>query len=577
MKTWQNLKTHPYRYAIIFLLLVGGGFWWYKSKTVIAAPTRYALTQVQKGTLIVSVAGTGQVSAVNSIDLKPSASGAITKVNYSTTQAVKAGDVIAIVDQKDALAGVQKAKAALESAQANYQKVKDGTASTDVQTAQNQVDSAAKSLANAKNNLDLVTTQQTTAVANAFRNYLNGNLAIEQVPSTYQSQTITASDAPTLSGAYSGTAQGTYTISQQGPYFSVSGLETQASTRIDSTNYSYPLGKNGLYVKFPNTGISAAWQVQIPNLKSGSYLSTYNSYQTALQNQTSALTSAQNQIDSAQTALDNAKLNLQQKQTPATAADLAVAKSQITSAQVDVQNAENTLSGTVITAPFDGQLATLSVQKGDEVTPSTVVATLITKQQVASVTLNEVDVAKVKVGQPVTLTFDAIPNLTISGKVSQVDAIGTVSQGVVNYTVKIAFDTQDDRVKSGMSASAGIITDTEVGAMLVPNSAVKTQNGNSYVQLVSKDNIDTTDSSGNVTLKNSPAQTPVQVTIANDTMTAITGLQEGDSVVSQTISSAAAKAASATSNNNLLRGLTGGGGGGTFIRSGAGGGGFRGN
>ncbi|MDD5433706.1 MAG: hypothetical protein PHE77_03610, partial [Candidatus Pacebacteria bacterium] len=60
----------------------------------------------------------------------------------------------------------------------------------------------------------------------------------------------------------------------------------------------------------------------------------------------------------------------------------------------------------------------------------------------AEISLNEVDVAKVKIGQRAIITFDAIDELEITGKVEDVDTIGTVSQGVVSYNVKIIFDTQ---------------------------------------------------------------------------------------------------------------------------------------
>ena len=91
--------------------------------------------------------------------------------------------------------------------------------------------------------------------------------------------------------------------------------------------------------------------------------------------------------------------------------------------------------------------------------------------------------AKVKVGQKVTLTFDAIEDLSITGEVAEIDTLGTVSQGVVNYAVKIVFDTQDERVKSGMSVSAAIITDVKQDVLLVPNAAVKS-NDEQYVEVL---------------------------------------------------------------------------------------------
>ena len=101
---------------------------------------------------------------------------------------------------------------------------------------------------------------------------------------------------------------------------------------------------------------------------------------------------------------------------------------------------------------------------------------------------------------------------------------GTVSSGVVSYGVKIAFDVQDDRVKPGMSLSVAIITESKQNVLLVPSSAVKTSNGSSFVEIL---------------VNGTPQRTAVTTGSSSDTMIEITdGLAEGDSVVTQTVSSA---------------------------------------
>ena len=97
--------------------------------------------------------------------------------------------------------------------------------------------------------------------------------------------------------------------------------------------------------------------------------------------------------------------------------------------------------------------------------------------------MNEVDVAKIKVGQKTTLTFDAIDGLSIAGEVIDIDAVGTVTQGVVNYNVKIGFDTQDERIKPGMSVSATIIIEVKQDVLLIPNSAIKSAGEAYYVEM----------------------------------------------------------------------------------------------
>ncbi len=202
-------------------------------------------------------------------------------------------------------------------------------------------------------------------------------------------------------------------------------------------------------------------------------------------------------------------------------------------------------------------------------------ATVLTNQKIAAVTLNEVDAAKIKIGDPATLTFDALPDLTIAGKVAEIDPVGTVTSGVVNYGVKIAFATQDDRIKPSMSVSAAIVSNVSQNTLVVPNSAIKTQGTATYVLVASGPMASSTTSTitGAVTLTNAPVATVVQTGLSNDTETEIiSGINEGDKVVTQTISSGTTKSTTAQSGLSLLGGggRTGLGGGGAGVRTGGG-------
>jgi HlyD family secretion protein len=153
--------------------------------------------------------------------------------------------------------------------------------------------------------------------------------------------------------------------------------------------------------------------------------------------------------------------------------------------QNSYQDAQDALADYVVRAPFAGTIAQVGLQKYDQASASSAVAVLVTKQQIATLSLNEVDAAKVKTGQKVTLTFDAIDGLTINGTVAEVDTVGTVSQGVVSYTVKIGFDSQDTRILPGMTVNATIVTASKDSALVVPSSAIKTQGTQTYVEVAS--------------------------------------------------------------------------------------------
>lgn len=135
--------------------------------------------------------------------------------------------------------------------------------------------------------------------------------------------------------------------------------------------------------------------------------------------------------------------------------------------------------------------------------------------------------------------------------------MGTVSQGVVSYTIKITFDTQDSRIKSGMTINASIQTAVHPDVLYVPSGAVKTSNGTSYVLSFETPLVDTSTTLG-VVSKITPIQIPVQIGISDDTnIEIISGLTEGEQVVSRTTTSSAV-----TKTTTTAPSLFGGGGGG---------------
>jgi len=226
-------------------------------------------------------------------------------------------------------------------------------------------------------------------------------------------------------------------------------------------------------------------------------------------------------------------------------------------------DAKEKLADYSVKALFDGVVAKVNIKKGDTVSANAVIATLITKQRVAEISLNEVDAAKAKIGQKATLTFDAVPDLSISGEAAEIDAIGTVSQGVVSYIVKITFDTQDERVKPGMSVSANIITDVKTDALMVPNSAVKAQENASFVEVPDEEaRAEGEAKTTGVILTKSPRRQQVEVGISNDDFTEIiSGLKEGDVIITRTVQPNSSSTEQTQTSTFRIPGLPGGGGG----------------
>jgi multidrug efflux pump subunit AcrA (membrane-fusion protein) len=317
-----------------------------------------------------------------------------------------------------------------------------------------------------------------------------------------------------------------------------------------------------------------------PIAQSNTDLSSLNTFTGKVNTHLSNLLNDVNSLQKDRDAVTTDALSLQKLQAGSDPFDIQSAQLSIEQKQNALQQAQDALANYTIRAPFDGTIANLTIHKGDNV-GSTAVGTEITTQDIADLSLNEVDAAKIKTGQKATLTFDAIDGLSLTGIVADVSPLGTVSQGVVSYDVKIAFDAQDPRVKAGMTVNAAIQTGIVQNALSVPSSAIHVQGNSSYVLAfdalpAGADTAGTSAQGGSssggqgVVSSISPRQLPVTTGISDDANTEITsGLQVGQTVVARTITGTTqATAASAPS---LFGGGGRGLGGGTVRTSGSGG------
>ena len=246
---------------------------------------------------------------------------------------------------------------------------------------------------------------------------------------------------------------------------------------------------------------------------------------------------AEQSVQNASSALAQNQASYSQTTAPVLSEDLKTAQAQLDNNKAALQAAQNTYNESFITAPFSGTVAAVNVSVGDVANTNTVVATLITQQQIAKISLNEVDAAQVKIGDIATMTFNALPGVTAKGTVAQIDTIGTVTQGVVSYSAKIAFSAADQGVKPGMSVSATIATGKDAGVFLVPNSAVLSVGSNSTVQVL--DGVAGAKDGATITLSTVPRSVTVQTGDSDNANTVITsGLTEGELIVTHTVTGA---------------------------------------
>ena len=149
----------------------------------------------------------------------------------------------------------------------------------------------------------------------------------------------------------------------------------------------------------------------------------------------------------------------------------------IAAAQARVNAAQATLDMARLVAPFAGTITDAHPLPGDQVTAGTPGFRVDDLSSLyVDVEISEVDINTVSLGQPVTLTFDAILGSEYHGEVTQVSQAGNTVQGVVNFTVTVKITDPDEKVKPGMTAAVNITIQQLKDVILIPNRAVRLMN-----------------------------------------------------------------------------------------------------
>jgi HlyD family secretion protein len=158
---------------------------------------------------------------------------------------------------------------------------------------------------------------------------------------------------------------------------------------------------------------------------------------------------------------------------------------EIEAAQARVEAAKSTINLARVISPFAGTVTESYVLVGDQVgAGDTAFRVDNLSSLLVDVKVSEVDINRVTIGQPVNLTFDAILGKEYHGEVIEVTQAGTVDEGVVNFTVTVELTDADALVKPGMTAGVNIVVEELQGVLLVPNRAVRLDDGERVVYVL---------------------------------------------------------------------------------------------
>jgi RND family efflux transporter MFP subunit len=208
--------------------------------------------------------------------------------------------------------------------------------------------------------------------------------------------------------------------------------------------------------------------------------------------------------------------------TQATINDSAVKNAQaaVEKDKIALEQAQRNLDKAKIVAPYDGYISAVNVNPGDSASTSTAAIALADLNALqVKVTVAEVDIAKLNIGQSAQVTFDALGTKPYTATVMTMGPVGTVTQGVVNYPVTLSVKNSDGAIKPGMTANIAINVEQRDNVLTVPLRAVRTQGNQRTVT---------------INYKGQQISLPVTIGLSNETSVEILGgVREGDQVMLQ--------------------------------------------
>ena len=563
----------------------------------------------EAGAIDASISATGNIESKSTSELNFEASGTVIEVFVVQGEDVEEDTVLARIDDTDLQLQLENAKAELNRAQADYQKLLDGATPEEIAEAETQVASAQAGLdvtlgnvtnadiAAAQARLEEAQTTMTQLETGPKSETLRASESqVQEAESQLQSQRDSLSAAKT--NAELALEQATTQLTQaQSSYATAKGnwefvQETgKDPTNPDSTNFQTGEREankvnNTQRQQYYDTFVQAEASLRSAEANVEQAVVTYNEARqaevTGVQRSEQALQNAQADLDdvragaepeelaSARAAVESARaelnrltgsnragsirqseagvrsaqLSLERLLSDPSASELATAEAAVVSAETSVKLAERDLAKAELKAPFTGTVARVNLTVGESsssltsgsTTTSSLDASAIVLSDLSrlriTVSVDELDIAQVTIGQDVRITLDALPDIEIDGTVDQIAPLATVSaQGATTYEVDVEFDPGDAGVKPGMTASVQIITDVKGDAVLVPRRAVEISAGETYVYIPSDEGEPDLE-----TGRPASEQRQIEIGLSNAQFIEITdGLEAGEEVLVQPV------------------------------------------
>ena len=503
--------------VVIVALVAGGGWWWTSRRASSAAASnqpQYIFATAQRGDIRSTISGTGPVASVNGVLVKSNQTGTITQILAKDGDRVKAGQVIMMLENESLTAQLKQAQVDLANNQASLENLLNPQA-TAVRAQMLKVENAKLTLKQRQQDVErltvtaprsgIITAVKVTAGSDIASNAVLFNIFDDAnatftvpVPQSIAGQLavghpvkVTVPGFGQVEGTVAkGAAAATPTSGNRDANVPVAvALPTIPGLRpgmvgqavIEGAGLDQPIQANGsvdadlIEVRSQVAGSIAAINVaEGDRIAAGDLLLRLASDSLQIQ-----LQQAENDLATQEQSLKNL---LEPANDPS--GQLRQLTAKIEQSQITLATRQADLADLQVKAPVDGQISSLTLRVGEKVTSNATLFRVADYGQMQiTISVDELDVAKTKVGQRAEITLDAIAGKTYAGKVSKINPEGVFRNDIATFEVTIQVD-QPTGLMAGMNATVNIVTEEKLGVIWLPAQTVTVRQGRAFVQVL---------------------------------------------------------------------------------------------
>ncbi len=504
--------------------------------------TRFTLVDVLEENISQEISETGQIKKGEKVTLGFKSSGIIENIYVSIGEKIKAGDVLAKLENDQLKIQLDKAIAGLSISQSQLDKLLRGATPEEIQLLVTGVNNAKTSLASAEQSFKDIKDQGEE----------NQKASYEDALSVLNNSCLRATNAfntvSLIQRTYFNTGnQASFEVDENKDKIEESINEIQPYLNIveDSGKYE-SIDTALLKTKESLSDISVALKdiresCEGPNYKDlvssadkasldarREYINlaitnTLNAQQTIslikLTNITN-INSYQSQINSVRGQLEIAENTLAQTTAVPREEDISYYEAQVLQAEAGVKLIREQIEDSILRGPIDGQIIQIQKRLGETAQLATAVMSLIPEESFqVEVDIPEVSIGKIGLGNICKITLDSFPEQEFSGKVIDIEPAETILSGVVYYRAKVSLNAEGFNIKTGMTANVIIIANSKENVLVVPQRAVLYKDGKRTVRIPLDD----------YTFKE--VEVKVGLKGSNGMVEILSGLNKGDKVI----------------------------------------------